>query len=101
MLRGGASGMPACPPSNPGALGRHLIVTVSSSVGCLEASFERGGDIPVPTAEDRRREEEPLIRRAQEGDLVAFEQLYRDHLGRVFALCRRLAGEASLAEELA
>jgi len=33
--------------------------------------------------------------------MAAFEQLYRDHVGRVFALCLRLAGEASLAEELA
>ena len=33
--------------------------------------------------------------------MAAFEQLYRDHVGRVFALCLRLAGDASLAEELA
>jgi len=33
--------------------------------------------------------------------MAAFEQLYRDHVGRVFALCLRLAGEATLAEELA
>ncbi|HVR69992.1 MAG TPA: RNA polymerase sigma factor [Vicinamibacteria bacterium] len=33
--------------------------------------------------------------------MAAFEQLYRDHVGRVFALCLRLAGDASLAEDLA
>jgi RNA polymerase sigma-70 factor (ECF subfamily) len=74
---------------------------MSSSVACLEASFDRGGPIPAATPEDRRRDEAPLIRRAQEGDMAAFEQLYRDHVGRVFALCRRLAGDPSLAEELA
>ena len=67
----------------------------------MDVTFERGGAIPAVTTEDRRREEEPLIRRAQDGDMGAFEQLYRDHVGRVFALCLRLAGDASLAEELA
>ena len=74
---------------------------MSSSVACLAASFERGGAIPAATPEDKRRQEEPLIRRAQGGDMAAFEQLYRDHVGRVFAVCMRLAGDASLAEELA
>jgi RNA polymerase sigma-70 factor (ECF subfamily) len=73
---------------------------MSSSVACLEVSLQ-GGHIPAATPEERRRDEAPLIRRAQDGDVAAFEQLYRDHLGRVFALCLRLAGEASLAEELA
>jgi RNA polymerase sigma-70 factor (ECF subfamily) len=74
---------------------------MSRSVACLEAAFDRGGAIPEITPADRRREEEPLIRRARDGDMAAFEQLYRDHVGRVFALCLRLAGDASLAEELA
>jgi RNA polymerase sigma-70 factor, ECF subfamily len=64
-------------------------------------SLERGGRIPAVTPEQRRRDEEPLIRRAQDGDMAAFEQLYRDNVGRVFAVCLRLAGDASLAEELA
>jgi len=41
------------------------------------------------------------VRRAQEGDVAAFEELYRAHVGRVFALCLRLAGDRGLAEELA
>ena len=32
------------------------------------------------------------IRRAQAGDVAAFETLYREHAGRVFALCLRLRG---------
>ncbi|HEY7512802.1 MAG TPA: RNA polymerase sigma factor [Vicinamibacteria bacterium] len=74
---------------------------MSSSVACLAASFERGGPIPAATPEDRRREEAPVVRRAQDGDMAAFEQLYRDHVGRVFAVCLRLCGDAALAEELA
>jgi RNA polymerase sigma-70 factor (ECF subfamily) len=74
---------------------------MSRSPACLEASFDRGGAIPEATPQDRRREEEPLIRRARDGDMAAFEQLYQDHVGRVFALCLRLAGDRSLAEELA
>jgi RNA polymerase sigma-70 factor (ECF subfamily) len=41
------------------------------------------------------------VRRAQAGDRIAFEQLYRDNVGRVYALCYRMAGTADLAEELA
>jgi RNA polymerase sigma-70 factor, ECF subfamily len=41
-----------------------------------------------------------LIRRAQAGDERAFETLYREHVGRVFALCLRLSGDARRAEEL-
>jgi RNA polymerase sigma-70 factor, ECF subfamily len=41
------------------------------------------------------------IRRAQTGDLDAFESLYRQHSGRVYALCLRLvAGDKSDATEL-
>jgi RNA polymerase sigma-70 factor (ECF subfamily) len=41
------------------------------------------------------------VRRAQTGDLDAFETLYRQHSGRVYALCLRLvAGDTSDATEL-
>ena len=40
------------------------------------------------------------VRRAQEGDTGAFEQLYRDNVGRVHALCLRLSGDSGRAEEL-
>jgi RNA polymerase sigma-70 factor (ECF subfamily) len=52
-------------------------------------------------APDPRAEERALVARAQAGDLEAFEVLYRANLGRVYALCYRMAGDASLAEELA
>ena len=39
------------------------------------------------------------VARAQRGDLQAFERIYHQHAGRVYALCRRLAG-VSRADEL-
>ena len=41
-----------------------------------------------------------LVRRAQQGDQVAFQALYREHVGRVHALCLRLTGDLGQAEEL-
>ena len=62
----------------------------------------RGGAIPVTSVDEQRRSREAeLVRRAQAGDRVAFEQLYRDNVGRVYAVCFRMAGTADLAEELA
>ena len=62
----------------------------------------RGGAIPVTSVDEQRRSREAeLVRRAQAGDRPAFEQLYRDNVGRVYALCFRMAGTADLAEELA
>jgi RNA polymerase sigma-70 factor (ECF subfamily) len=41
-----------------------------------------------------------LVQRAQQGDDEAFGALYRAHVGRVHALCLRLAGDAQAAAEL-
>jgi RNA polymerase sigma-70 factor (ECF subfamily) len=41
-----------------------------------------------------------LVRRAQQGDEAAFEALYREHAGRIFALCLRLSGDRERATEL-
>lgn len=46
-------------------------------------------------------EDQHWIDRALAGDARAFEQLYRKHAGRVYALCLRMTGNPSLAEELA
>jgi RNA polymerase sigma-70 factor (ECF subfamily) len=40
-----------------------------------------------------------LVARARGGDLPAFEQLYRRHAGRIYALCRRMSGDPGLAED--
>jgi RNA polymerase sigma-70 factor (ECF subfamily) len=47
------------------------------------------------------RNGESLVRRAAIGDVEAFEELYRENLGRVYVLCLRMCGDPSLAEELA
>jgi RNA polymerase sigma-70 factor (ECF subfamily) len=41
------------------------------------------------------------VGRAQAGDQAAFEELYRDHVGRVYALCLRMTADTGRAEELA
>jgi RNA polymerase sigma-70 factor (ECF subfamily) len=58
-----------------------------------------GEAVPGPDAE-RRAEERALVGRAQNGDLRAFEVLYRQHVRRVFGLCWRLASDDAGAEEL-
>jgi len=41
-----------------------------------------------------------LVDRARKGDQAAFEELYRTHVGHVYALCLRMAADARRAEEL-
>jgi RNA polymerase sigma-70 factor, ECF subfamily len=40
------------------------------------------------------------VRAAQDGDVAAFEALYREHTGRVHGLCLRMTGSAHEAESL-
>lgn len=40
-----------------------------------------------------------LAARAQDGDMAAFEQLYRRHAGRVHAVCLRIVADRGAAEE--
>jgi RNA polymerase sigma-70 factor (ECF subfamily) len=41
-----------------------------------------------------------LVRRAQARDTAAFESLYREHVGRVHAICLRMTADTRRAEEL-
>jgi RNA polymerase sigma-70 factor (ECF subfamily) len=50
---------------------------------------------------DERNEEILLITRVKQDDIQAFEELYRLHLGRVYAICFRLTANRAIAEELA
>lgn len=59
----------------------------------LEPIVEQGDKVVTSS-------ERALVRRAQEGDRAAFEQLYRVQVGRVYATCLRISGERGLAEEL-
>ncbi len=60
----------------------------------------RGGVIRLQPDVERIAREKDVVRRAQAGDLSAFEQLYRENVGRVYAVCLRMACDATLAEEL-
>ncbi len=51
--------------------------------------------------DERRARERQRVKEAQAGNVAAYEELYRDNVGRVFGLCLRMAGDATLAEELA
>lgn len=41
-----------------------------------------------------------LVRRAQAGDREAFDELYTEHVGRVYAVCLRMTADTVRAEEL-
>lgn len=51
---------------------------------------------PLPPSPDT-----DLVASARAGDVAAFEQLYRRHVGRVHAVCLRLCGDRDQAEQLA
>ena len=44
--------------------------------------------------------ESNLVRLSKQGDRKAYEQLYRNNVGKVYALCVRLCGQKELAEDL-
>lgn len=56
--------------------------------------------IPLSRSVAETDGEAELIRRARERDQQAFAQLYRRHVGRVHAICRRMAADIPRAEEL-
>lgn len=49
---------------------------------------------------ERKDASHDLIARAKSGDQVAFAEIYKIHVGRVFGLCLRILGDRSRAEEL-
>ncbi|UCF67528.1 MAG: RNA polymerase sigma factor [Acidobacteriota bacterium] len=53
----------------------------------------------IPRSEPPPQPEEQVVR-ARAGDLSAFEELYREHVDRVYALCLRMTANAERAEEL-
>jgi RNA polymerase sigma-70 factor (ECF subfamily) len=73
-------------------------VTVSSAATIEPVT--RGGAIQLKRDEERLARERDLVRRAQAGEVPAFEELYRENVGRMYALCLRLSSNPSLAEEL-
>ena len=52
--------------------------------------------MPAPVADSSAE----LVTRASRGDPGAFEDLYRQHVGRVYGLCLRMTGQPESAEDL-
>lgn len=68
---------------------------------CIEEM--KSGSYSAMAAQTAKRSEHPeaeIIRRAQSGDADAFEHLYRRHSRRVYAICLRMTGNSSSAEDL-
>jgi RNA polymerase sigma factor, sigma-70 family len=59
-----------------------------------------GEPIETSTPQDGDGEAAAVIRRAQQGDVAAFEVLYRSHAPAIHALCRRMLGNDRDAREL-
>ena len=55
----------------------------------------------APTRTNEHPEDAVLVRKAQQGDMDAYESLVRRYQQRVYALCRRLTGAHQSADDLA
>ena len=56
--------------------------------------------LPRAVPEANRKRDATVAVRAQRGDVDAFEELYRQHAGRVYALCLRLTADNAKARDL-
>jgi RNA polymerase sigma-70 factor (ECF subfamily) len=63
-----------------------------------DPSTQGRSDAPPPI--DRSGSGDDLVRRAAAGDVEAYEMLYRENVGRVHALCLRMARDRAEADEL-
>jgi RNA polymerase sigma-70 factor (ECF subfamily) len=63
-------------------------------------SEPRCGEESTTRVDNARNSEALLVRRAASGEVEAYEQLYREQVGRVFALCLRMTRDRREAEEL-
>jgi RNA polymerase sigma-70 factor (ECF subfamily) len=57
--------------------------------------------MPGPLPSDDASPIDDVVRRAQAGDVVAFEALYLTHAPAIYALCRRMAGDEREARDFA
>jgi RNA polymerase sigma-70 factor (ECF subfamily) len=55
---------------------------------------------PAPPSNDLTVSDAELVARCRAGEVDAFEMLYQQHAGRIFALATRLAGSADEGEDL-
>ena len=88
---GVTSAISVSPPAGIAQVNHHSLMALDPV-----SQVNRDDAVPVgeaPTAAD-------LVHRAQAGEIGAFERIYREHAGRIHALCLRLSGDVSRAEEL-
>ena len=57
--------------------------------------------VPLTLVPEPANRDALVILRAKAGEVDAFESIYREHAGRVYALCLRLTGNPGEAKELA
>src|SRR5918996_5775027 len=57
-------------------------------------------EVPSKSAGDGRRADLELAKRCRNGDAGAFEELYRQHAGRLFSLTSRMVGSPQEAEDV-
>jgi DNA-directed RNA polymerase specialized sigma24 family protein len=55
---------------------------------------------PTTPSKDTTVSDAELLARCRAGEVEAFEMLYRQHAGRIFALASRLAGSIDQGEDL-
>ena len=69
-----------------------------------EAWYQDSGLNSIPLAMTQlsgpAREDTDLVSLAQAGQVEAFEGLYRENVGRVYAVCLRMTRDAAQAEDL-
>lgn len=56
---------------------------------------------PPDAHREGRDQESGAVARARDGDMAAFEQLYRRYAGRIYAVCLRITADQGVAEECA
>jgi RNA polymerase sigma-70 factor, ECF subfamily len=94
-------GAPSHTPANPSVLPTTTSGRSAHTAAPIAAPPESFEALPAPQPESAKPVDEETIRRAQQGDAAAFEQLYRLYSRRVYALCFRMTGNPLDAEELA
>jgi RNA polymerase sigma-70 factor (ECF subfamily) len=75
---------------------------LDGSIYSASESAPRNSAPPFPAADIDTNDltEAEIIKRAQQGDAAMFEELYRKHSGRVYAVCMRMVKDPSEAEDL-
>jgi Sigma-70 region 2 len=76
------------------------LLQLTGRIAGKEGTNTRNRTVRAPAQRELRElTDADLVRLAQQGDAAAFEQTYRAHSRRVYALCLRMIGNPADAEE--